>query len=186
MDFFLSGGVNRDIVALKGGDIVGVPRLQVADFECEIRMAITRTLSAAGTFFRPGFLWGRSAGRTRGVGTKAFDGVLGGGLEQSFWSDRWSLGAALALFRFLDQDTGSGVRQTAALQHMHVFSAVGVQFPEIFRKVSVLRTRQLISARAVLQFRFEGPSGVFTDFVGILSVNGLEVASYGVGVDALL
>ena len=70
------GSINRDAGAGEGDGVAGAGGVGVADFAPEFTVIVAREFCAAGAFFGPGVVGSRSAGRARGVGAPAADGVV--------------------------------------------------------------------------------------------------------------
>ena len=67
VDYVLGWGVNRDTLALEGGDIVFVPGLHVTHALGEVIVVVAREFSATRTLGGPGFIREWDAARPRSV-----------------------------------------------------------------------------------------------------------------------
>jgi hypothetical protein len=175
-------------LALEGGDVVGIRRLQVADFVPEAGMQVTRVRSAAGAFFGPGLVWRWRAGRARGVRSPTADGVAFCGAEQGIGARGRFQGNGATFFAFalLDEEIGSGVWEILDGENMRVIVAVRTGFPEGVWEIAVVRARKgLMAAGAVLEPGFEFVGGPAADLRRIPAIECFEVAGEGVIVDAV-
>ena len=176
-DFFPGGGIDEDIFAFEGGDVIGVPRFQITDFSVEVRMEIAFVFIAAGALEGPGFIGKRNSMRARGVAAPTGDGVGFDHSEIDMDSSFDSRFAFLTFLLLIDEDIGRGKGESFGQMSCGVIAAIGAASPKDFGEVAVLGTgERFMAARAPEHFGFEALSGVESDFVAVFAVQGFEVA----------
>ena len=108
-DFFLCGGIDEDIFAFEGGDIVDVPRFHVADFAVEVGVEIALMFISAWALKVPSIIRKWDSGRARSVGAPTGDGVSydRSGIDTHSSFDGGFL--LLALFLFGEHEVGRGI-----------------------------------------------------------------------------
>ena len=108
-DLLLCGGIDGDVLALQGGDVVDVPRFHVADFAVKAGVEIALMFIAARALLVPGVIGKWDSRRARSVGAPTGDGMSydRGGIDTHASFDGGFL--FLALFLFGDHEVRRGI-----------------------------------------------------------------------------
>ena len=173
--------MDRNAFALESGDVVGVPRFEVADVTGKWVVVSAGPLLAARALNGPGFIRRRCTARTWSVGIPAGERVRGG--VGKVWSGEPKTPSGLLLLD--DKKARCSIREFSCGQAVHVLGIVGADFPEALRVIAVFRAGNGVATRARMQSGFKCEGSPCSDFACVLFFDEFEVTSNGVVVDAL-